>query len=213
MAMRLVILPMLLLSLQAYSQVAERPEYKVGDRWRVERFDLMKREATSSREWRIAEMSPASMTQEFKNPVSGAVVTSISDLDGNTLELAGRKFEPSYMWYAFPLSVGKKWNNTVTYPNLDGEGTVTEERACEVLALEDVATKAGTFKAYKIKCDGTFTIAHNRIQRGLAGHSSSTDWFSPEVRRSVKLEFSRTQPRGGWGQRYVDEVVSFELQK
>ena len=213
MAMRLVFLPILLLSLQAYSQVAERPEYRVGDRWLVERFDLMKGEVSGAREWRITEISAASMTQESKDRASGEVTKSIRDLDGNPLEISGRKFDPKYVRYAFPLSVGKKWNAKASYPSLDGNGTVTEERTCEVLAFEDVVTKAGTFKAYKIKCDGAFRIGHIFARRPLVGTSSSTNWFSPEARHSVKLEYWRTQPRGGWGERYVDEVVSFELQK
>jgi len=213
MAMRLVLFTILWLSLQAYSQVTERPDYRVGDKWVVERFDLWKNEVTDSREWRITEISAASMTQEFRNPGSGAVLKRITDLDGNLLQFAGRKFDPNYTLYAFPLSVGKKWNSKVSYPSLDGNGTVTEERACEVLTLEDVATKAGTFNAYKIKCEGEFRVAHNFVVRPIVGRTFSTDWFSPEVRRSVKHEFSRTQPRGGWGDRYVDEVVSFELQK
>jgi hypothetical protein len=213
MAMRLVFFPILLLSLQAYSQVAERPEYRVGDKWVVERFDLQKGEVSGAREWRITEISAASMTQELRNPASDTVVTQIKDLDGNTLESAGRKFQPNYTLYDFPLSVGKKWNGKASYPSLDGNGTVTEERTCEVLAFEDVVTKAGTFKAYKIKCDGAFRIGHIFVRRPLVGTSSSTNWFSPEARRSVKLEYWRTQPRGGWGERFVEEVVSFELQK
>ena len=213
MAMRTILLSILSLSLQAYAQVAERPEYKVGDKWVVERFDLTKGEVSGAREWRITQISDAFTTQEFKDPASGEVTTWIKDLDGNTLQVAGRKFDPNSARYSFPLSVGKKWSNTVSYPGFDRNGTVTEERTCEVLAFEDVATKAGTFKAYKIKCDGAFRIAHNFVVRPVVGTLSSTDWFSPEVRRSVKLEFWRTQPRGGWGARYVDEVVSFELQK
>ena len=211
--MRLVLFTILWLSLQAYPQVAERPDYKVGDKWVVERFDLWKNEVTGSREWSIAQISAASMTQEFRDPASGAVLRRMMDLDGNPLQIAGRRFDPNYPLYSFPLSVGKKWSSKLSYPGLDGNGTVTEERACEVLALEDVVTKAGAFKAYKIRCDGEFRIAHTFVLRPLVGQSFSIDWFSPEVKRSVKLEFSRTQPRGGWGDRYVDEVVSFELQK
>ena len=74
MAMRLVLFTILWLSLQAYSQVTERPDYRVGDKWVVERFDLWKNEVTDSREWRITEISAASMTQEFRNPGSGAVL-------------------------------------------------------------------------------------------------------------------------------------------
>ena len=46
MAMRLVLFTILWLSLQAYSQVTARPDYRVGDTWVVERFDLWKNEVT-----------------------------------------------------------------------------------------------------------------------------------------------------------------------
>jgi hypothetical protein len=210
MAMRLFLFCLCCLSMQAYSQDATRPTHKVGDKWLVERFDLWKKEVTSSRESRVAEISASSLTIELKDAVSGKVTTVITDLDGNTLEFEGRKFDSPVMAYSFPLAIGKKWKFKFGGPNSARNGTFTEERACEVLAFEDVVTKPGTFKAYKIKCDGAYT--NTDVVNRWSGQTFSTRWYSPEVRNFVKHEYKDTGPRGLWNQ-YVDQLVSFELQK
>ncbi len=210
MAKRLFLFWLCCLSLQAYSQEATRPTHKVGDKWLVERFDLWKKEVTDSREHRVAEISASSIEIDLKDPISGNVTTWITDLDGNTLEFEGRKFDSPIMAYSFPLAVGKKWKFKFSGPNPARNGTLTAESACEVLAFEDVVAKPGTFKAYKIKCDGTY-----RNTAGIntwGGQTFSTRWYSPEVRYFVKHEFKNTNPRGVWDQ-YVDQLVSFELQK
>jgi hypothetical protein len=79
-----------------------------------------------------------------------------------------------------------------------------------VLAFEDVVTKAGTFKAYEIKCDGTYTNTDGIYS--WSGQTFLTRWYSPEVRFFVKREYKDTGPHGVWNQ-YVDQLVSFELQK
>ncbi len=210
MAKRQFLFCLCFVSMQVFSQEATRPTHKVGDKWLVERFDLRKKEVTSSRENRVAEISASSLKIELKNPISGNVTTWITDLDGNTLELGGRKFDAPMMAYSFPLAVGKKWKSKFSGPNLARNGDFSEERACEVLAFEDVVTKAGTFKAYKIKCDGTYTNTDGNYRWG--GETFSTRWYSPEVRYSVKHEYKDTGTHGVWNQ-YVDQLVSFELQK
>jgi len=197
-------------SAHAYSQEASRPLYKVGDKWLVERFDLWKKEVSGSRENRVVEISQSSMKIENKDPNTGRVTLWITDLDGNTLAFGGRKFDPIYINYSFPLSVGKKWRYKVSGPGRARIGTFSEEGACDVLAYEDVPTKAGTLKAYKIKCDGTYTSTAGGDTG--SGETFSTRWYSPEARFYVKHEYKSTTPRGVWDQ-YVDQLVSFELQK
>jgi len=196
-------------SAHAYSQEASRPLYKVGDKWLVERFDLWKKEISGSREHRVIEISQSSVKIDITNPNTGRVMRRITDLDGNTLRFGRRKFDPIKINYSFPLSVGKKWRYKVSGPQAR-IGTFSEEGACEVLAYEDVPTKAGTLKAYKIKCDGTYTSTAGGNTG--SGETFSTRWYSPEARFYVKHEYKSTTRRGVWNQ-YVDQLVSFELQK
>lgn len=213
MPKRIFMLWLCFLAVQAYSQEATRPTWKVGDKWLVERFDLWKKEVTDTSEHRIAEISKSSLTTEVKNPVSGQVVTWIRDLDGNTLQFAGRKFDAPIVEYSFPLKLGKKWVSKFGGPNRADPGTFTEDRACEVLAFEDVITKAEKFKAYKIKCDGTYRSTGSYYPQPYSGQVFVTVWYSPEVRHFVKREYKSVPPGGPARDQYIDQLVSFELQK
>lgn len=209
MTMRLFLFCFLVLSLQSHAQEAVRPAQKVGNKWVIERFDLWKQEVTSTRENRLVEISDSLMKIESKDASSGNVLTGVVDPDGNVLEFGNRKFDPRLMLYSFPLSVGKTWTFATGSLNPSPAGRVVDKRSCEVLAYEDVTTKAGTFKAYKIKCDGTYEFRGEQV---WGGEIFSTRWYSPDARYFVKHEYKTTGPRGVWEQ-YIDQLVSFELQK
>lgn len=213
MAIRVSLFLFLCFSFQVHSQVAERPDVRVGDKWLFERFDLIKKEVTGTREWRITEMSGEAVKLEGKDSASGNVETRVTDLEGNPVEIGGRKFDPKLVLHSFPLSLGKKWSNKVVFPNEDGTGTVTEDRTCEVLSLEDVSTKAGAFKAYKINCEGAYVFQHNIHRVPMSGRSFSVLWYAPEAKLAIRHEHKRSSPRGGWIAQYVDQLVSLELRK
>ena len=56
-------------------------------------------------------------------------------------------------------------------------------------AYEDVATKAGTFKAFRVRRD----FSEQETGRGRTETWSQTLWFAPEARTTVK--FTTTRPR------------------
>lgn len=212
MTMRLFLFCVLCFPLPALPQEAPRPEYKVGDRWVVERFDLWKKEVTGSREMRVVEIAPTSLKWELRNLASGNVTPVITDLEGNTLQFGNWKYDSKNAFYLFPLSVGKKWSYKFGGPYTDGNSTFTAEIDCEVLAYEDVETKAGTFKAYQVRCDGPYVNTRTGSGEKSSGHSSMTRWYSPAVKSFVKFEYRDTWRGTAWNQ-YVDRLVSFELQK
>lgn len=212
MAMRLLLLCVLWFSLRAFSQEALPPQYKIGDRWVFERFDLAKKEVTASRETRVVEIGPATVKFEQRDLSTGRVTPVITDREGNTLQVGNAKYDSKNAIYSFPLSVGKKWAYKISGDWIDGASTFTAEIDCEVLAHEDVETKAGTFKAYQIRCEGNYVNTRTSSGERVAGRTSGTRWYSPAVKTFVKYELRDTW-RGSAYNQYVDRLVSFELQK
>ena len=195
----------------AFSQDAARPTVKVGDKWVIETLDNWKQRVTSSREVRVSEVTDSTLKFEIKDSGSGKTTSLIGNLDGNTIESSGRRYDTPRMDYSFPLFVGKKWNSKDSVPSYAGYGVLTVERTCEVLALENVVTRAGTFNAYKIRCEGPYTNTDGR-HGGCCYKFESTRWYSPEAKYFVKHEYKNFNPRGVWDN-FDDQLVSFELVK
>ena len=53
------------------------------------------------------------------------------------------------------LSVGKRWSNAFTYRNLGNQKTGFVSEEVKVLSYEDITVPAGTFKAYKVRFQGS----------------------------------------------------------
>lgn len=81
----------------------------------------------------------------------------------------------------FPLEVKKSWR--IETHGLFRGNSVPYVIDSTVTAFENVKTKAGTFKAFKI--DRSWTI---KVSSGTPPAWSDTAWFSPEVKTIVKFE-------------------------
>jgi hypothetical protein len=83
--------------------------------------------------------------------------------------------------YEFPLEVGKKWHfsaNGIFRNNVNHYDFVNT-----VEAYEDVTTKAGTFKAFRIRREVSIRPLDNR---GRGASWTTTEWFSPAAKWLVK---------------------------
>jgi hypothetical protein len=95
--------------------------------------------------------------------------------------------------YEFPLEVGKEWNfgakglffNYVNHYNY----------VCKVEAYEDVATKAGTFKAFRITRDISVRAGRPIGTRSKGFSWTTTEWFSPAAKTAVKWTSTNSSHR------------------
>lgn len=94
----------------------------------------------------------------------------------------------------FPLSVGKEYKYQEEWSN--GEGNNAFDVKIE--AFEKIQVAAGEFNAYRIKFSGWWRKTSGT---NSSGQANMTQWYSPEAKRVIKIEYSdRTSGGGGWNQ-------------
>ncbi len=85
---------------------------------------------------------------------------------------------------AWPLKVGKQWNNVYTREKPQEESSSNFDLQVVVAKLEEVTVPAGMFKAFKIE-----------VYYSHTGNLSSEWWYSPEVEWFVKWIRYGSSPR------------------
>ena len=88
---------------------------------------------------------------------------------------------PDWKFWSFPLETNKKWSFTAQgfFNNRLYKYTVN----IAVEAYEDVKTKAGSFKAFRLRRD--WAVRESTASRDFTW--SDTLWFAPDVKASVKF--------------------------
>ena len=86
----------------------------------------------------------------------------------------------------FALSVGKKWNYTYRNKAPVSRSCDTFDVAVNTVGVEQVATTAGAFKAFKLEMTFGFTTKSGR-QRSF----QQTYFYSPETKSVVKVNLLR----------------------
>ncbi len=183
-------------------EICHCPVWKAGDTWRYVLED--------KKEWEVRVLG----IDEFR----GNKIYVVEDvygyyrmgIDARTLQWTvdidpdGRKMTPArpldwYPFYDFPLYVGKKWMKATT--GSDTAGTLRDYMfTYKVISSEVLTVPAGTFKAFKIERMQESTMTAARVTTYL--------WYSPEVKREVKLQFGHAE--GVWtfgGQGYALKAV------
>ena len=113
------------------------------------------------------------------------------DTVGEQVEL---RYIPPRARYAWPLLLGKAWENTSTRETPGDRQTSVLVEACQAGAQESVAVPAGTFSAYRVTC--------RSLRTGTINFES---WYSPEVKHYVR---ERTRLAYGIRER---ELIAFKL--
>jgi hypothetical protein len=191
MSYLLSFLLLVLLSTQANAQSAEPPTYMVGESWTFSdgrEVSIVKVEGDVTISKGQLLSCPACLFHVDKN----LVILKIVQADGTAPDSAAIGFVPvgsDWKFLEFPLAAGKKWSfgakglfrNTVNHYDIVNT----------VLAYEDVTTKAGTFKAFRLTRDWNIRPIDNR---GRGSSWSTVEWYAPSVKRIVK--YTTTNPNG-----------------
>ena len=170
----------------AHAQTGNRPTFTVGDTW-----TYTKRTPELGEEARVVKADETSAVIVRANSKC-ATCSWVYDKDLTLIQVLGEDGKPAdtskfgflgigMKFYDFPLEVKKTWR-IEAYGVFRGDN-VPYIIECTVSAFEDVKTKAGTFKAFKI--DRSWKI---RVTGGPPPDWSDTVWFSPEPKTVVKFE-------------------------
>ncbi len=175
----------------ALAQPAPAPSFAVGDSWTYtdgRQIKVVKVEDGAAVMTGAFAVCPACVVHYDRN----LVIRKVTDTEGKPVEAARLDFlalGPDWKFYAFPLDVKKTW--TFSAEGLLRGKPQRFDVAVAVTALEDVATKAGPFKAFKMERTWSFT------QNGQANRFTDVVWFAPKAKFPVKFQSSRAGVKPG----------------
>ena len=188
MHFRLMVLGVLVLAGTAHAQSFGPATYALRDTWTFSdgrTIQVAKVEENGVQMAGILRTCPDCIYHYDKN----LTVLNVTHPDGKPIDLTQHGFIPlggEWKFYDFPLEAKKTWRIT---PQWWFRGTPIKYTIdINVLAYEDVKTKAGTFKAFKIH--RAWTV------HGRSGDSRWTDetWFSPDVKFLVRFTTTSSAP-------------------
>jgi hypothetical protein len=182
-------LVLVLLVGQAHAQTADPPVYSVGDWWKIGRFvqTVVKTEGDVT-VFRSYPKCPTCLAHYDKN----LMLLKIDQENGQPADVMRLDFVPvgtDWKLWDFPLTVGKKWDFSAKAIYKGWRNILWHVITVE--GYEDVTTKAGTFKAFKLRRDVTLHVLYS-----TNGRPSWTDmiWFAPAAKNAVK--FTTTNETG-----------------
>jgi hypothetical protein len=175
----------------ALAQPAEAPRFSVGDSWSYSdgrQIKVLKIEDGAPLMTGSFAVCPTCVVHYDKN----LAIRKVTDGAGQPVEAGKIDFlalGPDWKFYAFPLAVKKAWK-------FSAEGLIRGKPqrydvSVVVAALEDVQTKAGSFKAFKMERTWTGTQGTEPF--------SFTDvvWFAPSAKFPVKFQSNRAGVKPG----------------
>ena len=187
----------------AQSSEAGAPTYAIGDEWRFS-FGPAKVVAIDGSQ-SVMEFPANKRCPGCRYFFDGQrTLSKVVDKDGNQVNdlLVGLKV------LDFPLSVGKEWHQTTNFFNEQTNRSLPMTHSFRVLAQEEVKTKAGTLKAFKISHSRDLQTSVGNLQ-GRRDWGTAVYWYSPEARAIVKREVMSTGAVRAFGSDY--ELESYSL--
>jgi len=176
---------------------AERPDVKVGDRWK---FACAEGRKKSDRLWVVTSVDLTGVKGTW-NGQPLAMTLDLNEVDSPEHTNTDKRL------LSFPLEVGKQWtssNKFVDHTNKDVKGS--EKYSVRVADYGKVRVPAGEFDTFKLKAKSSFTA-----EDGSAGTHEFTYWYAPAARAVVKGMDQVTWQGGGWPETTC-ELVEFQLQ-
>ena len=171
----------------AYAQAGNPPTFTVGDTWTYTGRDpVIGEEArvvkVDEGGRRVLVMPKATCPTCLWVYDQNLTLLEVREADGKPVDASKFGFLGIGMkFFDFPLEVKKTWR-------IEGHGLFRGDNVPFIIentvsAFKDVKTKAGTFKAFQI--DRSWKV---RVSTGPSPSWSTTSWYSPEARTTVKFE-------------------------
>jgi hypothetical protein len=159
---------------------APAPSFKEGDTWQ---FNITRKGGATN----VSSTDVNDGTYELKFTQGNVKLYNVQGSQKNELaindegpsqgllSLIGKSDQRANL--KFPLSVGQKWTYSYRQKPAGARRDIEYHVEVNVAGTEQVATPAGTFRAYKLVSDTT---------RGRQGRSTSTYFYSSETRSLIK---------------------------
>jgi hypothetical protein len=161
------------------AQVAERPQIQVGDAWNYSFRDTKNSRTGCTYSLTVTGVTDDKITVDMQNPQHCNIGTLgeslVYDKDFN-LMYSGLT---PYRTNAFPLAVGKQWNQKFDL-NTEANTLLHNEVTAKVVAIEKVTVPAGTFDAYKVVVERKYASQY------LSGTITETRWYAPQAKSYIR---------------------------
>jgi hypothetical protein len=185
----LAALIMMASSTSVHAQFYERPKYTVGDTWHYTGGGVSTIIKVSEEGIVVTRSASRCPTCQWVFDKDGTLLRVLTE-DGKPADTRSFGFLPIGMkLIQYPLEVNKKWR-VEEYGLFRGDN-LPYVIDCTVSALEDVKTKAGTFKAYRI--DRSWKV---KIHPPSPNWNDAI-WIAPDVKALVKFDPGSRGPGAG----------------
>jgi hypothetical protein len=190
---------------------AERPDLKVGDSTVYRNLNVRTGEKRDTA-FVITMIDADTIVNETSGSTSGTrtFTRDFNPVEIKTGELVNATFKPFWPYLQFPLEVGRTWDIPfeaqfmVRPANRDAKW----RWKARVVASEAVTVPAGTFQAFKIEYDGSFSTRQGG--QSWTGTHKETAWFAPELQHIVKRDFEASVPSRNFLDHQVIELLSIK---
>lgn len=143
----------------------------------------------------ISISSPDGRDAIIVDKVSGSPIASTQ----NGKETEFFDYHPSGTRYQWPIKVGAKWTESMTYyDRKSGKSWDPVEQSWKVTAYEAVTVPAGKFMAFKLESSP-----------GQNNATQTTSWYVPEIGGVVKRIFERTSHNYLGYAKFTTEMVTY----
>lgn len=179
-------------------QTANRPDVRVGDRWKFVKTDGFSNQQTETSERIVTSVSDNGI--EVIENGSKAYYSR----EMNPMETSEAKYEPTFAALHFPLESGKKWNWSGTILRKAQGQQFRSQIEVAVMGIEQVTVPAGSFDTFRLEMSGFVNTTY------ATGYSTNNSfkriyWYSPRLGSFVKIKNEAN--RNMW----TEDLVEFEL--
>lgn len=187
----------------AHAQSAGFPKYVLGDEWKLSNGETLKAVKAEPEMVVLQRSGWAGCPDCLWHYNNTGDLLKIERADGTppawisgTLPV-GKGLKS----YAYPIEMKKEWR--FSWTGLTQRGTVNFTVDCRVEAYEDVTTKAGTFKAFRVSRQ--WRAIDPTVQNPSGFTWNDTIWFAPDAKVTVKYKINNPRAAEDW------ELASFSL--
>jgi hypothetical protein len=188
---------------------AERPTINVGDATVFEELDVRTGERKQTR-FVVTRIDADKIVSETSGSTSGArtFTRDFNPVEIKTGDVVATTYKPYFPALLFPLEIGRSWSIPFEVDAERQHHVATWQMKARVVALETVTVPAGTYQAFRIEYDGSFTTREG--DKTFTGTRKETAWFALEPMRIVKRDYEQAVPARNFLERHISEMVSFK---
>jgi len=190
---------------------ADRPVLKVGDSTVFQDLDVRTGE-TRDTTFVIVKIDPDRIVNRASGSTSGerTFTRDFNPIEVKAGEAVASIYKPFWPYLQFPLEVGRTWEIPfdVVVAARPADRIAEWQMKARVVSIEPVTVPAGTFRAFRIEYEGSYTTHEGN--KSWTGTHKEIAWFATELSRIVKRDYEQAAPARGFLEHHVIQLLSYK---